>query len=371
MKSLSVVAIGLAAACQISEPRPAGSGFPPEDPGVVIAAPSHAGGDWTPAWNPVTGQLVFAAHTGQYLNGSLLYPLSFRISSLDPGAPAMVTTLATQTDGGGFRALRIAETTGDVFYQFYPGHSTPNASLAIRRVSASGGNPVEVPTIPPLKDGFFVSSDGSRLLAGISQSNSQTLTSSATGQVLGTVNAAFPRSLSPDANQLLMGWISDTVVTLSTSIARKVVWMANTRQSVLAAAWKGASVRLLVLEETLVADKVRFTLLEWDESTGTSQSLGSVQSGDQAARAVCAGWSPSTHSAVLVSDTLVRFSGFDEFQTHRTIMAVAGGVATKLGSHTNPGTDFTTVPSCALSPDGKWFGYRVTPASIYLKRVAP
>jgi hypothetical protein len=71
----------------------------------------------------------------------------------------------------------------------------------------------------------------------------------------------------------------------------------------------------------------------------------------------------------MIADSLVDFHLSDDpIPRHRTIVAMSAGTATKVGSQNDlRGESYTN--SCALSPDGKWFAYRVGSDAVYLKAI--
>lgn len=342
--------------------------LPPDDPGIALQVVSLVGGEWSVAWNPVNGRLVVPAHVGQMLSGSPVYPLSFAIVSFDPTSPTSPDTLAKQ-DGGGFRELRIAATTGAVFYSFYPDHSLPGATLEIRRVAAGGGTSTKITTAEPaLPDGFRVTPDEKRLITKANYDPSRSsVTDLLTGQLVGSADVRGLRAMSPDAEEVFDALPEERVIRISDGTQRQLNWRGNLPAAarVVDGAWLDGTLRLLVVSEQHELGLTRYTVLEWDEATGVSQTLGSFETGEPLTGGYCAGWSPATHSAVLVADS-VNTGLFDDFRSHYKLIAMAGGNSITIGS---VNTDNYEPSGCQLSPDGKWFAYRPRADAVYVKRV--
>jgi hypothetical protein len=313
--------------------------------------------------------LVFAVHTGALIGTTPVYPLSFAIRSLDPMSPTDQTTMASRTEGAGFRKLGIASQTGALYYQYFPAASRNQAATELIRVAGSGGSPAVVATATPLASGFFISADETRLLARAVTSETHSLFDLTSGAAVTSVNATYVLAMSPDASEALVG-SGTSVVTLQTGATRTLSWASNTTTSLIAAAWVGGKVRLLLQGQEFVGNpaRSRITLTEWEEG-GTPAVLGSVETMGIFAFPRCAAWSPATRSAVLVSDSLSDGSLLtdDPWRTYQTIVAMSGGTATKIGSYYDDGLTTGGSPTCALSGDGKWFAYRPSTDAIYLR----
>ena len=348
-------------------PEPTRLQLPPEDPGARIPALSHLGADWTPTWDPQSGRLVFAVHTGQRIGTTSIYPRSFSIVSYDPASPTVPTTIVSRIEGSGFRRLQFASQTGALYYLYYPGQETNGVSMELSRVPPGGGVSTVVPTPLPLGD-FLISANESRLVATLQGTGERHLTDPATGDVHGALQASFVKAISPDGSEVLINEM-DKVVTTTSGATRTLAWRTQLPQKVVDAAWVGGSVRLLLFEQRQSSRSTwQMSLVEWDEATGSRNILGSVETAERLATMVCAAWSPSTQSAVLLADSLTDF--FNEpIRSHRSIISMADGKSTIIGSQNLEGYTFDETNTCSLSPDGKWFAYRVSYNLVYLKAV--
>jgi hypothetical protein len=286
--------------------------------------------------------------------------LPVAVLAIDPASSA-VDTLAKTTHS--FLSFQVLP-SGAVYYLVQPQTSGGNQLWRV----APNEPATLVPTPLPIVSDFIVSPDETRLFARTGRGAgevSYTITNLATGQVANAVDISFPAAISPDVAEIVDRFPSLRVVRAATGASRSIPTPnLPGGATFLEAAWSGGSLKALFMaREVLASNSSRRSIYEWDEGTGVSKLLGYFDTADFGF-SQCVAWSPATHSAVMLADSLNDF-GFETFSAHYKIVAMKGGVSTTIGSVN--ATD-ESLYKCALSADGKLFSFRKSTA-VFVKQV--
>jgi len=331
-RKATLIAVIASACTNFDALGPSPEPLPADNPGQVIPGLENGSAF---AWNPVSGRLIVPVYLGNR---------SFSIVSVDPQTRA-VKALVGQTSGL-FRQLSIAASTGTTFYSFDDASGASNSRL-LRRVPLDGGSSESVSTPRPVTGSFLVSPEGTHLLFA-SSTTEWTLTDLVSGEEVGTREVSVPRAVGPGGNEVIVQYPTARAVNFSTGVVRELAPLGYLAH----AAWVDGGWRALWVLPPF-GERQAFTAYEWDEAAGTTRTLGSVTARPSGST-FCAGWSPSTHSAVIMADSISSGGFIGAYYVHHTIATVSGGVAKTIGSANLEGEG---APPCALSPDGKHFAY--------------
>ena len=360
MKHAALAGIAALAAVSCADLGPRGDRlvFPPDAPGARLASALPASLAWPVKFNPGTGHLLYADWSpGWGTNG-------FAIARVNAATLAVDTIAVSQN----YFDLQFAAASGRVFYSIlYQGQGQGSGPYLVRRVPDEGGPsfPVEIrnAVINPY---FFISDDGGHV---VTKSNvlpdRWTVSNLSSLEVEREFDMNDPvDAISPDASEVLtvaLGGVAiKTLATGAVRIGHQEALLPGQVQ-LMGVAWINGVVHGLLLSDSETgfdATRARtLALYEWSESNPSAPvfvgSLITKAFGSDG----CVAWSPTTHTAVLMADSLQSTPVVQAYRAHRKIVKVKGGVTTSIGSLNIEEGD--PVPfSCALSADATRFAYR-------------